>query len=735
MGLTTLFHAKQTDGSVSFTDANINQQAIMEGHTDCFDEVEVSSTCDSVGFYHISNTGSMTDSESDIETDTESDYDSSDDEDEELDEIYHVLEDARRLKLAAKAFSNPEEKVNKYFGARCYFERASAPEVVSKDEADAQAEVILDVTRMKNLAVDFLVADNEVKSSDPLSFGRNYFTSCVAADAKEADEVAQVLAETRMLKEQAASYLCPEGDLKVKSFGARCYFDRASAPEVASKDEADTEAEVLSDITCMKGLAVDFLHPESQTKSTDSFSFGRSYFVDPAECKEEADERAQILAEARLLKEQATKYHCPEEKVNVESIGSRCYFERASAPEPVTRDVVDAQSEIVLDASRMKKLAGGFLNPENVSISITASSFGRNYFTDSAESKEEADERAEALAEARLLKERATNYFCPEKKVTVESVGSRCYFERASAPETITKGEADAIVESLSDATLIKKLSADFVHPENQVNTTDAFSFGRNYFTKCSSVPTELKEEVVKRAQFIDEATLLKEHATSYLCPELVVTNTDPSTYGRNYFGRLDSNEVLSKEDADELYGIMSDTGVMKKASTDYLRPEVSVSNTHPFAMGRNYFKTLSSVPTETEEESNERFQILADSVMLKKAAVDYLQPEITSTTTDPTAYGRNFFDNYPPEESRKESQLSQGNVSNADENNDYFVFDDFDEMREEFNSFNVPKYPTNVHKSFSTNRLYDLGTDDVEKERPVSRSPSCVMLFGLGNL
>jgi len=316
-----------------------------------------------------------------------------------------------------------------------------------------------------------------------------------------------------------------------------------------------------------------------------------------------------------------------------------------------------------------------------------------------------------------------------------ESIGSRCYFERASAPETVTKDEADAIVESLSEATLIKKLASDFVHPENQVNTTDAFSFGRNYFTKCSSVPTESEEEVVKRAQVIDEATLLKEHATSYLCPDLVVSNTDPSTYGRNYFGRFNSNGVLSKEDADELDGIMNDTGVLKKASTDYLRPEVSVSNVHPFSLGRNYFETLSSFPTETEEESNERFQILADSVMLKKAAVDYLQPEITSTTTDPTAYGRNFFDNYPSEETRKGSQLSKGDESNADEKNDYFVFDDFHELREEFKSFNVPKYPTNVHKSFSTNRLYDLGVENVEKERPVSRSPSCVMLFGLGDV
>jgi len=683
MGLNTLFHASEAkaDGSDGFTDANIKQQASMEGHTDCFDEVEVSSTCDSVGFYHISNTGSVTtDSELDIETDTESDYDSSDDEAEELDdEVLLVLEEAKRFKLAAKAFCCPEEKVN---------------------------------------------------TTDPFSFGRNFFTSCVVADANEADEVAQVLAETRMLKEQAASYLCPEENLKLESFGARCYFDRASAPEVVSKEEADTQAEAHSDVIRMKKLAADFLNGENETKSTDGFSFGRNYFSNPSESKEEVDERSQVLAEARLLKEQATKYLCPEEKVKAESFGSRCYFKRASAPETVTKDEADVQSELFLEATLMKKHAVNFLYPENESGSTDALSFGRNYFKDSVESKEEADERAQALAEARLLKEQTTNYYCPEKKVTVESFGSRCYFERASAPETVTKDEADAKADLLSDATLIKKLAIDFVHPENQVKSADAFSFGRNYFTNCSTVSTESKGEVVERAQVIDETTLLKEHATNFLCPELDLSNTDPSIYGRNYFGRVTATDVLSKEDAGELDGIINDANVMKD-SVGYLCPEVSVENVHPFASGRNYFGNLSSFPTETEEESNERLQILAESVMLKQAAVDYLHPEIILTTTDPTLYGRNFFDNYPLEETRKGSQLSQSNVSNADENNDYFVFDDFHDLREELKSLNTPKYPTNVHKSFSTNRLYDLG---VEKERPVSRSPSCVMLFGLDN-
>ena len=86
----------------------------------------------------------------------------------------------------------------------------------------------------------------------------NYFISCVVVDAKEAHEVAQVLAEIRMLKEQAASYLCAEENLKLKSFGACYYFDRASAPEVVTKEEVDTQVEVLSDVTRMKKIAADF---------------------------------------------------------------------------------------------------------------------------------------------------------------------------------------------------------------------------------------------------------------------------------------------------------------------------------------------------------------------------------------------------------------------------------------------------------------------------------------------
>ena len=61
-----------------------------------------------------------------------------------------------------------------------------------------------------------------------------------------------------MLKEQAVSYLCAEENLKLKSFGARYYFDRASAREVVTKEEADTQAEVLSDVTRMKKIAADF---------------------------------------------------------------------------------------------------------------------------------------------------------------------------------------------------------------------------------------------------------------------------------------------------------------------------------------------------------------------------------------------------------------------------------------------------------------------------------------------
>merc|ERR1712241_214721 len=124
-----------------------------------------------------------------------------------------------------------------------------------------------------------------------------------------------------------------------------------------------------------KELAVDYLHPEKST-SVDSIAFGRNYFStcssDPEKSLEESEERAQILADLSMLKKQASFYLQPEAKV--QSItSSRCYFDRASAPDVLSKDESDAQ-----------------------------------------ESLEESEERAQILADLLMLKEQASAYLQPE---------------------------------------------------------------------------------------------------------------------------------------------------------------------------------------------------------------------------------------------------------------------------------------------------------------------------------
>merc|ERR1711902_173394 len=113
------------------------------------------------------------------------------------------------------------------------------------------------------------------------AFGRNYFTTCASVsdeDKDESEERAQIISDISMLKKQATLYLHPEAEVK-STVGSRCYFDRASAPEVLSKDEADEQAKLLVDVANSKKLAVDYLCPGNTVKSVDPSAFGRNYFT------------------------------------------------------------------------------------------------------------------------------------------------------------------------------------------------------------------------------------------------------------------------------------------------------------------------------------------------------------------------------------------------------------------------------------------------------------------------
>ena len=127
----------------------------------------------------------------------------------------------------------------------------------------------------------------------------------------------RILEDARQLKQLAAAFLHPERPVEVESTScARCYFDRHSAPEQESNEEAEERRAVLEDAAALKRLAVDYMHPEMHVESSDMTSCARCYFDRPSvpqqESVEDAEERALILEDVKSLRRAAFEYLHPE---------------------------------------------------------------------------------------------------------------------------------------------------------------------------------------------------------------------------------------------------------------------------------------------------------------------------------------------------------------------------------------------------------------------------------------
>merc|ERR1719272_789455 len=222
---------------------------------------------------------------------------------EDAEERARVLAEALALKKSAVDYLHPEVGVAATAAAcgRNYFHRYSAAEAsdceeeaTSVETADARlwlanerAAVLADVTALKKSAVDYLHPEVGVTVADARLFGRNYFHRASAPEAEtsdEADERALVLSEAAALKKCAVDYVCPE--VGVTSAAGACfgrnYFGRCSAPEAEDDDLADERAEVLAEAAALKGLAVDYLHPEVGVATIDGAAFGGDYFRRPS---------------------------------------------------------------------------------------------------------------------------------------------------------------------------------------------------------------------------------------------------------------------------------------------------------------------------------------------------------------------------------------------------------------------------------------------------------------------
>jgi len=144
--------------------------------------------------------------------------------------------------------------------------------------------------------------------------------------------------------------------------------------------------------------------------------------------------------------------------------------------------------------------------------------------------------------------------------------------------------------EALADARSLKQLAVDYLHPELPVVTSDPTACGRNYFSRASAEEYEEKDE--EREMILEELKELKKLAVDYLHPELPVATSDPTACGRNYFSRPSAPEQVPLEDADEEGRILQDLQEMKKLAEDYLCPEKPVQSS---AGARGYFDRASA--------------------------------------------------------------------------------------------------------------------------------------------
>jgi predicted Rdx family selenoprotein len=171
----------------------------------------------------------------------------------------------------------------------------------------------------------------------------------------------------------------------------------------------------------------------------------------------------------------------------------------------------------------------------------------------------------------------------------------------------------------------------------------------------------EWNEYLEERLTILEEAKKLKQVATYYYHPELPVTTT-PGATARCYFDRCSAAPQVLVEDTYET--ILSDLQTLKKFAADYLHPELPVVTSDPMAFGRNYFARGSAPAQEDPEDETEREQIFADLKALKQTAMDYLHPERPVVTKDATACGRNYFTRpSAPQQERPEDEAERQQI------------------------------------------------------------------------
>jgi hypothetical protein len=660
-------------------------------------------------------------------------------EDEEWEERLRVLEDARQLKRMAEFFLHPETPVPSSVGARCYFDRSSAPAVNSEEDEDQQAVIRADLAALKQKAIDFLHPEIKVETSDPCACGRNYSSRASADEYETTEEMKEkdrILSDSKMIHQMATDFMHPEVLMKGSIACARNYFTRYGAPECEMESERE---QVLADALCLKQSVTQFLHPE--IPMTSSGACARNYFTRASapeyESSEEVAERSLIHQDLQQLLKSAMDYLHPEIQVvttDATTLG-RDYFRRYSAPELEGADEVMERAKIFEDIKLLQKAAKDCLHPELPVATADPTAFGRNYFLRASaseqESKEGADIGKQILEDANAFHQLAVEYLHPELPVVIYATAAgRNYFSRGSAPEYESLHDTDARLQLMEDLKAFKSLAVDFLHPELPV-VIYATSTGRNYFLRPDAQERETPEEIEERQRILADAKALKQVAEEFLHPERPVVTTDGAACGRNYFTRFSAPHFEGPEDNEERAQILAEAAVLKKLAADYMHPERPVVSTDGTAFGRNYFNRFSAPNVEGDDE---RAQILAEAAELKNFATQYLHPEVPIKST--VACARNYFDR--PSSKSHYQMIHSFPAHEDDDNSDHHhELDHFGMIDEEMELYNdlraeLAAFPMEPPTSTSARNAKFASKADSEVESNLSRSPSSVFLFGM---
>ncbi|CAB9501119.1 expressed unknown protein [Seminavis robusta] len=241
--------------------------------------------------------------------------------------------------------------------------------------------------------------------------------------------------------------------------------------------------------------------------------------------------------------------------------------------------------------------------------------------------------------------------------------------QQQTTKRTVTMGSAQSTdMKRKEAAELALTSSSSNDDNENWTPIIEA-STGSDEATEEEEDSDEEETDLSERLEILRDTHKMRTMAKFFLHPELPV-ETDATACARCFFDRDPAPEQENEGDDAEREEILKELKQLKKAARDYLHPELPVETSDATACARCFFDRASAPVQETEEADAEREMILKELKQLKNAAKDYLHPELPVETSDPTVFGRNYFTrpSAPVEISKQEDEEHQMILSDAQE-------------------------------------------------------------------